>query len=474
MPASKQPTQAPKPKKAAAPPKPKAMAHQTTSLKILAKNVGKAPVRILDFSDPGTGKTFVEIMAFAAAMKKGEAMLVLAPRSLLETAWDEDIKKFAPHLVVSVAHAANRQEAFDAKADVYITNHDAVKWLAAKPKGFFARFSRLVIDEITAFKHHTSARSKALGKIKKYFRDRIGMTGTPNSNSITDVWHPVNVIDDGARLGNSFFAFRSTVCEPKQVGRSAQMVKWTDKDGAEEAVFTLLSDITIRHEFSKCIDIPPNFQYTIPYKMPAKQKRAYQEMALTQIAALGKGKAVSAINAASVRTKLLQILSGAVYSGDGKYHLIDDGRYDLTMELVEERKHSIVFFLWTHQRDYMIDQAKKRGIKYAVFDGSTSDKARAEIVRDYQAGFYQAVFAHPASMAHGITLTRATTTIWPSPTDNLEWYKQGNARAVRNGQKQKTETIVILAEDTVEMNVYEALCGKGERMENFLGWFEDV
>lgn len=461
-------------KKEAPAPKPKAMKHQEVSIKMLHKNVGKAPVRILDFSDPGTGKTFVEIVAFDKARKKGEAMLVLAPRSLLETAWQEDIKKFAPHLTTSVAHASNRQDAFDAEADVYITNHDAVKWLAAKPKGFFNRFSRLVIDEVTAFKHHTSARSKALGKIKKYFRDRIVMTGTPNSNTITDVWHPVNVVDDGARLGNSFFAFRSTVCEPKQVGPRKEMVKWSDRDGAEEAVFTLLSDITIRHKFSECIDIPPNFQYTLPYKLPVKQLRAYKEMAMTQIAALGKNKAVSAINAASVRTKLLQILSGAVYATSDKYHLVDDGRYDLTMELVEERKHSIVFFLWTHQRDHMIEQAEKRGIKYAVFDGSTSDKARAEIVKDYQAGFYQVVFAHPASMAHGITLTRATTTIWPSPTDNLEWFKQGNARAVRNGQKQKTETIVILAEDTIETKVYEALMGKGQRMENFLGWFEGM
>lgn len=461
-------------KKAPAAAKPKAMKHQEVSLKLLHKNVGKAPVRMLDLSDPGTGKTFVEIMAFDKARKKGEKLLVLAPRSLLETAWEEDFKKFAPHLVCSVAHATNREAAFAADADVYITNHDAVKWLAAKPKGFFNDFVRLVIDEVTAFKHHTSARSKAVGKIKKYFRDRIVLTGTPNSNTITDVWHPVNIVDDGARLGNSFFAFRSAVCEPKQVGPRANMVKWSDKAGAEESVFTLLADMTIRHKFSECIDIPPNFQYTIPYKLPPKQLRAYKEMAMTQIAALGKAVAVSAINAAAVRTKLLQILSGAVYATPDKYHLVDEGRYDLTMELVEERKHSIVFFLWSHQRDHMIAEAEKRGIKYAVFDGSTSDKARAEIVRDYQAGFYQVVFAHPASMAHGVTLTLATTTIWPSPTDNLEWFKQGNARAVRNGQKNKTETIIILAEDTIETKVYEALMGKGQRMENFLGWFEGM
>lgn len=454
---------------------PKPMKHQEASLKFLKPRRAGEPVRVFDMSDPGTGKTGVEIWAFAAAMKKGDAMLVVAPRSLLEAAWAEDFTKFAPHLRISVARAENREAAFAVEADVYITNTDAVKWLVKKPKAFFKRFTRLVVDESTAFKHHTSQRSRAISKIAKYFRDRMVLTGTPNPRSITDIWHQVLILDDGARLGGSFYAFRNATCEPRQVGPKKEMIQWVDKDGAEEAVFTLLADITIRHRFQDCIDIPPNYAYTIPYKMPAKQLRTYKEMAMTQIAAVGKGKAVTAINAAAVRTKLLQIASGAVYEHTEKYHLIDDGRYELTMDLIEERKHSIVFYLWAHQRDYMVAQAKKRGIKYAVMSGDTPDKARAEIVRDYQAGFYQVLFAHPMNAAHGLTLTRATSTIWPSPTDNLEWFVQGNKRAFRNGQKNKTETIVVLAEGVeVEKKVYANLMAKDARMSNLLDLFAGV
>lgn len=454
-----------------APAKPKPMKHQLVSLKFMAPKRAGTPVWVLDTSDPGTGKTFVQIMAWVAAMKKGEAMLVLAPKSLLDTAWAADIEKFAPHLRVSVARAENREEAFAVDADVYITNHDAAVWLAKKPKKFFARFVRCAVDEITAYKNPTTQRSRALIKIAGYFRDRIGMTGTPNPNGIVNVWNMAYFVDGGKRLGKSYYAFRQAVCEPRQVGPKKEMIQWVDKDGAEEVVYSMLSDITIRHRFADCIDIPPNYQYTLPYKLQPKQMRAYKEMAMTQIAALGKGKAITAINAAAVRTKLLQIASGAVYEHTGKYHLIDDGRYDLVMELVEERKHSIVFFLWQHQRDYMVEQARKRGIKYCVLDGGASDKARAEMVRDYQAGFYQVIFAHPASAAHGLTLTRATTTIWPSPTDNLEWWVQGNARAVRNGQKNKTETIAVLAEGTLEGKVYERLQAKDARMSNLLDLF---
>jgi len=453
-------------KKAVAPAKPKAMKHQTQTI-----NFGLKQPRMFDMSDPGTGKTFGQIMLFDKRRKKGEAMLVIAPKSLLEPAWEDDIAKFAPHLRVSVAHAKNREAAFMVEADVYITNTDAVTWLAKQSKGFFARMKHIAVDEGTTFKHATSQRSKALNKIKVHFPYRSLMTGTPNPNTITDVWNQVNFLDDGKRLGNSFFAFRSATCQPTQVGPRKEMVSWTDKPGAEEAVFALLADITIRHRREDCLDLPVNNQYTLAYKLPAKQMRAYREMALTQIAAMGKGKAVTAINAAAVTTKLLQISSGAVYEHTGKYHLVDTGRYELVLDLVEARKHSVVFYLWQHQCDYLVAEAKKRGIRYALYNPEASDTVKKEMIRDYQNGMYQVFFAHPASAAHGLTLTRGTATIWPSPTYNLEWFTQGNARIFRKGQVEKTETIVVISPDTLEEKVYERLTAKNARMVNLLDLF---
>lgn len=449
----------------------KAMKHQTKSGKFMSTRK-----RTLDYSDPGTGKTYVHILEFLLRWKKMPAskrfaMLVVAPRSLLESAWKDDIEKFAPELTVSIARAENREAAFEVKADVYITNTDAAVWLAKQNKKFFARFNTLVIDEITAFKHPTSARSKAINKIKMHFEYRRGMTGTPNSLSITDVWNQANIIDDGKRLGSSWYAFRDTVCSAKQVGRSKHALKWEDKPGAEEVVFGMLADITIRHKRDECMDLPDNNQYTIKYHLTPKQLKVYREMALTQMAAVAKMKTVSAINAAAVVTKLLQISSGAVYEHTAKYHLIDTGRYELVLDLVEERKHSIVFYLWQHQRDYLVAEAKKRGIRFCVYDSRATDKQRAEMVRDFQNGMYQMFLGHPASMAHGLTLTRATATIWPSPTSNAEWWVQGNARHDRKGQTQKTETILILAEGTREDKVYETFMAKNTRMTNLLELF---
>ena len=201
----------------------KPMAHQVKSL----AHDKKSPL-VFDMSDPGTGKSYVRICAFAERRRKGGGcLLVLAPRSLLRAAWANDFAKFAPDMRVSVATADNRADAFAADADVYITNHDAVKQLVKMKPAQLAKFDELVIDEATAYKHHTSQRSKAALKISrlKHIKRKSVLTATPTSNGICDIWHLVLLLDGGQRLGPLFFNFRSSVCEPEQVGHNAHAIK---------------------------------------------------------------------------------------------------------------------------------------------------------------------------------------------------------------------------------------------------------
>jgi len=439
--------------------------HQAATKKAL-----KNAHRFFDQSEPGTGKTRVQIEDFAERRAKGgKPAVVLATRSTLESAWAEDIKKYAPQLKVSVAYANNREKAFAQSADVYITNHDAVNWLVKQKPTFWKPLEggTMIVDESVVFKHNTSLRSKNAAKIAKHFEWRRMMSGLADPNGITDIWHQYYLLDEGKRLGKSYFGFRSAVCTPIQVGPMPNMVKWEEKEGIASIVAALIKDITIKHLFEECVDIPPNHEYTRAVTLGTKHAKHYAEMQ-DEMVTLAQGKVLAAVNKAVLRIKLLQIASGAVYnSEESGYTRFDTDRYELVLDLVQECAHSVVFFQWAHQRDELVKEADKRGLNFAVYDGKTNDKERAAITADFQKGAYDCIFAHPKSAAHGLTWVKGTRTIWASPTDNYDWFNQGLKRIYRIGQTQKTETITVIAANTYDEIAYERLTGKALRSDEF-------
>lgn len=442
-------------------------AHQTKSQPFLDKNP-----YVFDTSDCGTGKTLNHLMWYnqkrvVAKGKKIGKMLVIATKSILDSAWGADILKCFPHLKFSIAWAENREEAFKQAADIYITNHDAVNWLVKQKPAFFKDFDVLVVDESTAFKTPTSGRSKNIGKIVKHFKYRRLLTGTPMPRSVVDIWHQVFLLDSGKSLGGSYYAFRNVMCDSEQVGKDPNARKWTDKEHAYDAVMDLIRPFTMRWLLDECHDIPDNHMYTVPYELPRKARAAYNQMAQKAMLEVKEGK-VTAAHAAVLRMKLLQIASGSVYTETGATTLIDDGRYELVLDLAGEAKHSVVFFWWTHQRDALVAMAEKRGLTYGVFDGSTSSKVRKQITADFQAGKLDVIFAHPQSAGHGLTWTKGTRTIFTNPGDNWEYIKQALHRIYRAGQKHKTETIIVTATGTMDEVVAENMMAKDRRQTSAL------
>ena len=418
-------------------------------------------------SDPGTGKTRAVLDAHAIL---GGKTLVLAPLSILEAAWGEDIRKFQPQIKYGVAYAKNRKQVFeDSENEMVITNFEAVNFLQ-KNTHLIEKFDTVVIDEFTAFKNRQAKRSKNLSKIISCFTNRIAMSGTPNSNTILDIWHPAFLVDGGARLGTRFYAFRHQACTPKFNGFANE---WVDKPGIEEAVANKLSDISIRYALSDCIDLPDNIVRTVNTKLTPNIQRQYKTLADESVLYTKSGT-VNANNAAARVKKLLQLVTGAIYDEDGVVQFVHQERYDIVMTLVSQRAHSLVAFNWRHERDALVEMAQKEGMSYEVIDGTVPAERRKDIVSRYQAGQIKVLFCHPQSASHGLTLTRASTVIWCSPTYNAEHYQQFNQRIYRAGQTQKTETILIQARGTWEPEVYKKLNTKLGRMENLLHILKEV
>ena len=430
--------------------------HQATTTQFILDNP-----RVLITSDPGTGKTRSVLDAYA--QRREGKLLVLAPLSILAASWGDDCTKFQPGLTYAVAYARNRAEAFKADVDIVITNHDAVKWLM-KNKQYLDGFDTLCIDEFTAFKNKDSQRSKAAARLAEHFEYRIAMSGTPNSNTILDIWHPALLVDDGERLGKRFYGFRGAVCTPQFNGFANV---WVDKPEAQEMVAAAIKDINVRYTLEDCIDMPEQSVNTMYVDLPPKILQQYNTLAEDSVLYTGKGT-INAIHAGAKVKKLLQLCTGAVYDDHGSSLMVHDARYQLVMDLIQARDHSLVAFNWRHEREKLTELSEKAGIKYDFIDGTIPAKKRKDIVDRMQAGQLQVVFAHPQSAGHGLTLTRATSVIWASPTYNAEHYQQFNRRIYRAGQTKKTEVIQIAARDTWEPDVYEKLQDKLGRMEDLL------
>jgi len=441
-----------------------------------------------DMSDPGTGKTRVALRAFAGRRTNGGGrMLLVAPKSLLLPAWGGDAEAFEPALRIAFALAGGRERAFATGADVVGINTDGVKWLVgagSRGRGLaltreaarlLRGFDTLAVDESSDFKHHASQRSKAARVLSRLFEFRELLGATPAPNSVVELWHQAFLLDGGASLGDSFYRFREQTQTPQRVGMAAGAVQWRDRPGIRGTVAPLIERLVVRHRFEDCLDIPPHAVRTVFWTPPPKLMRQCRELEATATLALKSGT-MTAANAAVLRGKLLQTASGAVYDGpDGAFEVLDRSRYELVADLVrEDPDPTVVFYSWKHQREELEAALAKASVPCAAMGAGMSPKARQALVARFQAGALRCLLLHPATGAHGLTLTAGRRTVLASPFDRADWLVQARHRIWRAGQSKRTETVLVQALGTVEGRAYAALDGKTRNLADLLGMLEET
>jgi SNF2 family DNA or RNA helicase len=430
--------------------------------------------RVLNFDGCGTGKTLACIHAVKTYWPKAR-VLVLAPLSILENAWGQDLRFGWPQSNYGVA-SGNRAKKVKMLSDMelqwVITNHDTVKLI--NEDKLAELFDVLIVDEGDAFRNRDSQRSKAIQAIAATIPVMTLMTGTPTPNSVTDVWHLAYLIDRGERLGRNFFGFRAQVCTPQAIHGVPNAMRWEDKPEANSFVCISLADISSRVALDDVTELPETIYREVNVELPPKLRREYDDFKRNSVMMLESGQLLNPIHAGSRFQKLLQTVSGCVYDENKVAHDVHKERHQLAIALAAQTDHALVAFNWTHQRDGLIAAAKAEGLSYAVIDGNTPVNERTVIVSRFQRGEIRVLLAHPQSAGHGLTLTKANRIIWASPTYRADLYEQFNHRIVRTGQKRKTEIIHIAAENTVETQVYERLMEKQGRMLDLLDTFNGL
>lgn len=382
------------------------------------------------FLEMGLGKSVITLTAlFDLCLDQFliRKVLVIAPLRVARDTWPSEIKKW-DHLQgltysVVVGTEAERKAALMQVTDVYIINRENVDWLITK-SGIRFDFDMVVIDELSSFKSYQAKRFKSLLKARPHVKRIVGLTGTPSSNGLMDLWAEFRVLDLGQRLGRYITHYRNVFFTPDK--RNGEVVfSYKPLPGAEEAIYERISDITISMKSCDYLTLPECVINEVPVEMDEKEMAIYDRFREDMVANI-KDKEIDAVNAAVLSGKLLQMANGAVYDDDKNSLHIHDRKLDALEDLIEGANGKPVLIAYWYQHD--AERIKQR---FQVREIKTSKD-----IEDWNAGKIPAAIIHPASAGHGLNLQAGgSTLIWFGLTWSLELYQQTNARLHRQGQK---------------------------------------
>jgi len=404
------------------------------------------------FNEQGTGKTASAIWAADYLMKQGKIkrVLVICPLSIMDSAWREDLFTFAPHRSVDIAHGASnkRKQIIEQGADFVVINYDGVEIVYEEiAKG---GFDLIVVDEATHYKNAQSKRWKILNKLVNDNTWLWMMTGTPAAQSPLDAYGLAKLVNTNA-VPRFFGSFRDMVMT------KITQFRWIVRPEATDLVYRVLQP-AIRFTKEECLDLPDMTYVKRKVELTRQQQKYYDTLKKKLVMKVGDDE-VTAVNAAVIMNKLLQISAGAVYTDEGDTLEFDiKHRYKVLREVIDESSQKVLIFVpFKHTIDILVDKLRKDGINTAVIRGDVPVSQRTDIFKRFQTTDNPRVLViQPQSAAHGVTLTAANTVVWWGPTPSLEIYAQANARVHRSGQKHPC-TVVQLQGSAVEKRVYSLL-----------------
>jgi len=425
-------------------------AHQVQTADFLTKHR-----KAFCFNEQGTGKTASVIWATDYLMTRGilKRVLIVCPLSVMKAAWQEDLFKFAIHRRVSVAHgsASKRKEIILGGAEYVIINFDGVE--IVKNEIIQGEFDLIVVDEASAYKNAQTKRWKAMRDLGKHIHGLWMLTGTPAAQSPADAYGLAKLVNPKG-VPMFFGQFKDTVMV------KVSEFRWVPRPTADKVVHQVLQP-AIRFEKAQCLDLPP-LTYIDRDAPLTPQQSVYYKKLKSQMLIEAAGEEVSAVNAASMLTKLLQISCGSVYTDTGEVVDFDvSSRMKVVKEVIDESSHKVLIFVpFNHTIDLLTKYLTKQGITNDIINGNVSANRRAEIVREFQSNAEPKVLViQPQAASHGLTLTAANTIIWYAPCTSVETYLQANARIDRPGQKNPM-TIVHVRGSAVETKLYQMLRNK--------------
>ena len=401
----------------------------------------------------GLGKSVITLTAIQKLLASGEVyrVLVIAPLRVARDTWPAEIQKW-DHLhgltySVAVGTESERRAALMLDANIHIINRENVQWLIENSHIPF-EYDMIVIDELSSFKSHQSKRFKSLMKQRHRVRRIVGLTGTPSSNGLMDLFAEYKLLDMGKRLGRFITQYRQDFFVPDKCGYD-RVYSWKPRPGAEQEIYRRIGDITVSMKSVDFLKMPECIINRVPVAMDSNERELYDELKTELVLSLGDD-IIDAKNAAALSGKLTQMSNGAVYSEAGDAIRLHDRKLDALEDLIEAANGNPVLVAYWYQHD--IQRIQERFPKVRTLRTSRD-------IADWNAGKIPVAAIHPASAGHGLNLQAGgSTLVWFGLTWSLELYQQTNARLWRQGQQAETVVIHhIITTDTIDEQIMDAL-----------------
>lgn len=420
--------------------------------------------------DMGMGKTATTLSAVNELMFdrfEVTKVLVIAPLRVANTVWSDEIEQWAElrHLRYSkiVGTPKQRNVALQKDADIYIVNRENLPWLVEQCSPYF-KWDMVVIDELSSFKSWQSKRFKAFMAMRPYMKRVVGLTGTPSSNGLMDLFAEFKVIDGGERLGRFIGEFRSRYFEEGR--RNGNIVyEYIPMDYAECQIQDKISDITISMKALDYLDMPDLTSTKKLVRMSEKEKEKYSQFKKEYVLSELDGLEVTAANAASLTNKLVQLSNGAVYSDDHTVVALHEQKLDALEDILESANEEpvLVAYWFKHDLARIMGRLEKLKVKSRVLKTE-------EDIREWNKGNVPVGLLHPAGAGHGLNLQKGGHhLVWFGLTWSLELYQQTNARLWRQGQEAETVVIQhIVTEGTIDEEILKALENKDAQQERLI------
>lgn len=411
--------------------------------------------------DMGMGKTALTLMAIYRLMYEEfevGKVLIIAPLRVAKNTWSAEIEKWEQlsglRYSIIVGTPAQRNKALEADADIYIINRENLTWLV-ESSGIPFDFDMVVIDELSSFKSWQAKRFRSLMKVRPLVRRMVGLTGTPSSNGLMDLFAEFKVLDMGERLGRFIGQYRLDYFTPDRMNGSV-VYSYKPLPGAEEKIYKRISDITISMKAGDYLEMPELIVSEYPVYMDEKEQKTYDAMKDNLIIRESENE-ITAANAASLSGKLSQMANGAVYSDDGASIRIHDRKLDALEDIIESAcgKPLMVVYWYKHDYSRIEERLQRIGIEYEKLDTDAS-------IKKWNAGELSVALVHPASAGHGLNLQDGgSAMVWFGLTWSLELYQQTVARLWRQGQASGTVVIQhIITKGTIDEQIMKALQSK--------------